>query len=48
METLPTAVFKYKKAGNYTGYYAYFKDSLPSASVLYPVIQSHVNLYCVI
>lgn len=48
METMPTAVFKHKKAGNYTGNYTYFKESLPSASVLYPVIQSHAHLYCVI
>lgn len=48
METMPTAVFKHKKAGNYTGNYTYFKGSLPSASVLYPVIQSQVHLYCVI
>lgn len=47
METMP-AVFKHKKAGNYKGNYTYFKDSLPSASVLHPVIQSHVHLYCVI
>lgn len=48
METMPTAVSKHKEAGNYTGNYTYFKDSLPSASVLYTVIQSHVHLYCVI